>query len=93
MSGKDAPQPDPSTRSPPEPAEDTAAGSRDAGPSQNVCFQVSRLALVYRYVLLLVLTAIGVFLLGILIPMAVSGRDYLIGGLLVIWGLVSSQIS
>lgn len=62
-----------------------AAGGEDL--SQTLCFRVSRVSLVYRYLLLLVLTAMGVLLLAILIPMAISGRDYLIGGLLALWGL------
>lgn len=66
---------------------DTSVADRDAALSQTLCFQVSRLSLVYRYLLLLVLTAMGALLLAILIPMAFSGRDYLIGGLLVLWGL------
>ncbi len=57
----------------------------DADPA--FCFQVSRNTLVYRYLLLLVLSMIGALLLSLLIPMAVSGGDYLIGGLLALWAL------
>ena len=59
----------------------------DEAASQTDCFQVSRVSLLYRYLLLLALTLVGVLLLSLLLPMAVSGRDYLIGGLLVIWAL------
>jgi hypothetical protein len=52
-----------------------------------VCFQVSRLSLLYRTLVLLLLTAIGVLLLAILVPMVVSGQDYLVGALLLLWGL------
>lgn len=59
----------------------------DETPSRTDCFQVSRVSLVYRYVLLLSLTLVGILLLSLLFPMAVSGRDYLIGGLLAVWAL------
>jgi hypothetical protein len=64
---------------------DPSSGEGDL--ARTVCFQVSRLSLLYRYLVLLVLTGIGTLLLSLLIPMAVSGRDYLIGGLLALWGL------
>jgi hypothetical protein len=65
--------------------EEDTMPNRDADPPP--CFRVSRRTLVYRYLLLLVLSLIGAFLLSLLIPMAVSGRDYLIGALLVLWAL------
>jgi len=86
MPDKDSEQPDPGAPAMAAPPEGAAAGGGDEGPSQTVCFQVSRLSLLYRYLFLLVLTGLGVFLLSLLIPMAVSGRDYLIGALLVLWG-------
>lgn len=55
--------------------------------SQTECFQVSRVSLLYRYVFLLALTLVGALLLSLLFPMAVSGSDYLVGGLLAIWAL------
>ncbi len=45
------------------------------------------MSLLYRYLFLLALTLVGALLLSLLFPMAVSGRDYLIGGLLAIWAL------
>ncbi len=66
---------------------DTSVAGGDAALSRTLRFQVSRISLVYRYMVLLFLTAMGGLLLAILIPMAFSGRDYLIGGLLVLWGL------
>jgi hypothetical protein len=86
MPDKDSDQTDPETPAMAAPPEGAQAESGEEGLSQTVCFQVSRLSLLYRYLFLLLLTGIGVFLLSILIPMAVSGRDYLIGGLLVLWG-------
>lgn len=86
MTDRDSNQPDPGIPATEDPPKGAAAASGDEGPSQTVCFQVSRLSLFYRYLFLLVLTGIGVFLLSMLIPMAVSGRDYLIGGLLILWG-------
>jgi hypothetical protein len=86
MPDKDSDQPTPETPATAAPPEGTAAESGEEGQSQTVCFRVSRLSLLYRYLFLLLLTGIGVFIVTILIPMAVSGRDYLIGGLLVIWG-------
>jgi len=86
MPDKDSDQPDPGAPAVADPPDGDAAGSGDQGLSQTVCFQVSRLSLLYRYLFLLVLTGIGGFLLYILIPMAVSGQDYLVGGLLVLWG-------
>jgi hypothetical protein len=86
MPDKDSDQPAPETPAMAVPPEGSAAESGEEGQSQTVCFQVSRLSILYRYFLLLALTGIGVFILTILIPMAVSGRDYLIGGLLVLWG-------
>jgi hypothetical protein len=86
MTDRDSDKPDtgaPATEDPPEGAQGT---SGDEGLSQTVCFQVSRLSLLYRYTFLLVLTGIGVFLLSSLIPMVVSGKDDLIGGLLALWG-------
>ena len=62
--------------------ESTPAVPPDEASSQTDCFQVSRVSLVYRYLLLLALTLVGALLLSLLFPMAVSGRDYLIGGLL-----------
>jgi len=59
----------------------------DEASSQEDCFPVSRVSIVYRYLLLLGLTLVGVLLLSLLFPMAVSGRDYLIGGLLTVWAL------
>jgi hypothetical protein len=59
----------------------------DEAPSETDCFQVSRVSLLYRYLFLLALTLGGALLLSILFPMAVSGSDYLIGGLLAIWAL------
>jgi hypothetical protein len=59
----------------------------DEASPQTDCFQVSRVSLIYRYLLLLALTLVGALLLSLLFPMAVSGRDYLIGGLLAIWAL------
>ena len=59
----------------------------DKASFQTDCFQVSRVSLVYRYLLLLALTLVGALLLSLLLPMAVSGRDYLIGGLLALWAL------
>ena len=59
----------------------------DEASPQTDCFQVSRVSLLYRYLLLLALTLVGALLLSLLFPMAVSGRDYLIGGLLAIWAL------
>ena len=59
----------------------------DEASSQNDCFQVSRVSLIYRYLLLLALTLVGALLLSLLFPMAISGRDYLIGGLLALWAL------
>lgn len=67
--------------------EEATGAIGDAIPSRTECFEVSRLSLVYRYLLLFALTVIGVFLLYILVPMALSGRDYLIGALLAVWGL------
>ena len=87
MREKNADQPDPGTTTAEDPIDEVVAPSANNGLSQKVCFRVSRLSLLYRYLFLLVLTGIGVFLLYLLIPMAVSGRDYLIGGLLVLWGL------
>jgi hypothetical protein len=59
----------------------------DEAPSETDCFQVSRVSLLYRYLFLLALTLGAALLLSILFPMAVSGSDYLIGGLLAIWAL------
>jgi len=59
----------------------------DETSSQTECFQVSRVSLLYRYLFLLALTLVGALLLSLLFPMVVSGRDYLIGGLLAIWAL------
>jgi len=59
----------------------------DEASSQTDCFQVSRVSLLYRYLLLLALTLVGTLLLSLMFPMAISGRDYLVGGLLVIWAL------
>lgn len=67
--------------------ESAPAAPPDEASSQTDCFQVSRVSLFYRYLLLLALTLVGAVLLSILFPMAVSGRDYLIGGLLAIWAL------
>jgi hypothetical protein len=87
MPERDADQPDPGAPAMEEPSDGATAARGDEGLSQTACFQVSRLSLLYRYLFLLVLTGIGILLLSILIPMAVSGQDYLIGGLLVLWGL------
>jgi len=86
MREKNADQPDPGTTTAEDPIDEVVAPSANNGLSQKVCFRVSRLSLLYRYLFLLVLTGIGVFLLYLLIPMAVSGQDYLIGGLLILWG-------
>ncbi len=59
----------------------------NANADETVCFQVSRTTLLYRYFFLLVLSLAGALLLSLLIPMAVAGRDYLIGGLLALWAL------
>jgi hypothetical protein len=87
MPEKNADQPDPGATAVEEPTDDVVSSSPDEGLAQTACFQVSRLSLLYRYLFLLVLTGIGVFLLSLLIPMAVSGQDYLIGGVLILWGL------
>ena len=78
------PDSNPTQTTEPEPA---AAPPPDEASCQTDCFQVSRVSLVYRYLLLLALTLVGALLLSLLIPMALSGRDYLIGGLLAIWAL------
>jgi hypothetical protein len=83
---KNADQADPRATAVEDPTDDVAVSSAENGLSQTVCFQVSRLSLLYRYLFLLVLTGIGVFLLSLLVPMAVSGHDYLIGILLILWG-------
>lgn len=67
--------------------ESTPAVPPDETSSQTECFQVSRVSLLYRYLFLLALTLVGALLLSLLFPMVVSGRDYLIGGLLAIWAL------
>ena len=67
--------------------ETAASVAPDRVSSQTDCLRVSRVSLVYRYLLLLALTLVGALLLSLLVPMAVSGRDYLIGGLLAIWAL------
>ena len=67
--------------------EASAAPGEDTTLSQAECFQVSRVSLVYRYLLLLALTVVGALLLAILFPMAYADRDYLIGALLAIWAL------
>ncbi len=67
--------------------ESAPASPPDETSSQTDCFQVSRVSLLYRYLLLLALTLVGALLLSLLFPMAVSGRDYLVGGLLAIWAL------
>jgi len=72
---------------PAHPPEAAAADDKNTALCHNGCFRVSRISLIYRYLLLLALTVIGVILLALLFPMAVSGRDYLIAGLLAIWGL------
>jgi len=86
MPEKNADQAKPGATTAEDPTDDVLASSTDNGLSQKVCFQVSRLSLLYRYLFLLVLTGIGIFLLSLLIPMAVSGQDYLIGILLILWG-------
>ena len=75
---------DPTQTDRPEPA---PAVPPDEASWQTDCFQVSRVSLLYRYLFLLLLTLVGALLLSFLLPMAVSGRDYLIGGLLAIWAL------
>ena len=72
---------------PADPPEAAAAATGDPAFPRPGCFRVSRISLIYRYLLLLALTAIGALLLALLLPMAVSGRDYLIAGLLAVWGL------
>lgn len=70
------------------PSEGPSTGPAEiGGPSRVECFQVSRVSLVYRYLLLLALTAVGALLLSVLFPMAYKDRDYLIGALLAIWAL------
>jgi len=86
MPEKNADQAEPGATTAEDATDELVAPSEDNGLSKKVCFRVSRLSLLYRYLFLLVLTGIGVFLLSILIPMAVSGEDYLIGLLLIIWG-------
>ena len=76
---------DPTPELPPKEA--SATPGTNTASSRADCFEVSRVSLIYRHLLLLVLTAIGALLLLLLIPMAVSGRDYLVGGLLVVWAL------
>ncbi len=71
----------------PDMPESAPAGRPDEASCQTDCFQVSKVSLIYRHLLLLLLTAIGVLLLSLLVPMAVSGRDYLVGGLLAVWAL------
>jgi hypothetical protein len=66
-------------------AESAPPGPPDEASVRTDCFQVSRVSLIYRYMLLLALTLVGILLLSLLFPMAVSGRDYLIGGLLAVW--------
>jgi hypothetical protein len=78
-------RPETAATSPPE--EGPAPSGENTSLSQSDCFQVSRVSLVYRYLLLLALTMVGGLLLSLLFPMAVADRDYLIGGLLVIWAL------
>jgi hypothetical protein len=72
---------------PAEPA--PAAGLQDEPPDsrQLACYEVSRTSLVYRYILLLALTIVGILLLYLLVPMAVADRDYLVGALLAVWAL------
>jgi hypothetical protein len=60
-------------------------GSRGSSPAST--FRVSRLTLIYRYLLLVLLTAAGALFLFMLVPMAVSGRDYILGAILALWAL------
>lgn len=72
-----------------DPAETAPAGPPDEPPDsqQAECYEVSRTSLVYRYLLLLALTLLGILLLYLLVPMAVADRDYLVGALLAVWAL------
>ena len=67
--------------------ESAPAGPSDEASRQTDCFHVSRVSLIYRHLLLLLLTLAGALLLSLLVPMAVSGRDYLVGALLAVWAL------
>jgi hypothetical protein len=70
-------------------AEPAPTGPPDDPPDspQIECYDVSRTSLVYRYLLLLVLSLLGVLVLSIVFPMAVADRDYLVGALLTVWAL------
>ena len=61
---------------------DTPARQKDT-----VCFSVSLSTLLYRYLFLVLLTAIGGFLLYILVPMTLKSHSNLILFLLILWGL------
>jgi len=54
---------------------------------QEVQFQVSRMALIYRYCFLLILTLIGLGILYVLVPIALSSMDYPVLVLLAVWVL------
>ena len=63
------------------PAGDEADGLNE------IQFQVSRTALIYRYCFLLILTLIGSGILYFLVPIALSSMDYPVLVLLVVWVL------
>lgn len=52
-----------------------------------VSYHVTRLSLVYRYGFIVILTLIGAGFLYLTIPMYLSTQDYLVLGILVLWGL------
>ena len=50
-------------------------------------FKVSLVSLIYRYLFMLFMTLLGVFLLGLLVPLSFTGQDYLVLALLAAWSL------
>ena len=62
--------------------------SQDPGsPWVGRVFQVSPLSLVYRYAFLLLLTAVGAFVLYLLVPMGIRARDWIVLALIGFWTL------
>ncbi len=72
-------------------AETKESSDQEVSDSQDLFFRVTTTSIIYRYMFLLLLTIVGIFIFIMLIPATVAGKDYLTSGLLIFWALALAK--